>query len=272
MLDFTIDKPKCVRCGACARDCPTRVIMMEDYPVLLDEEKCIHCQHCLTICPTGAVSILGLDPAGSVPAPRFSPEEAGRLALLMRSRRSVRAYMDEDLPKEQLEDLLQTALCAPTGVNAQEVYFHVVAGRERIAAFSEKMYGLLEAFFEAPQGQLDHRSGFMLAALRGWQKGRDRLLCHAPCLVVSSAGPEAATPKEDCMIAMTYLELYAAACGLGALWNGMMYWVLRDWIPELRLDLGIPSDHSIGYAMVLGRPAVRYKRGAQRQGHVVMME
>jgi hypothetical protein len=35
-------------------------------------------------------------------------------------------------------------------------------------------------------------------------------------------------------------------------------------IPGLAARLGIPEDHSIGYAMIFGEPAVEYHRTVQR--------
>ena len=65
MLSFKVDRDKCVKCGACAADCPTRIIKMAEggFPEISpeDEQKCMKCQHCYTLCPTGAISIFNLN-------------------------------------------------------------------------------------------------------------------------------------------------------------------------------------------------------------------
>jgi len=70
MIQFRIDKERCIQCGECAEDCPVGVIGMDEYPVMTNEEGCYRCQHCLAVCPTAAVSILGRDPRRRYPAGR----------------------------------------------------------------------------------------------------------------------------------------------------------------------------------------------------------
>ena len=75
-LQFTIDRELCTQCGACVDDCPFHIIeLTPDYPALnpARAHHCIRCQHCLAVCPTGALSILGLSPADSLPLPESLP-------------------------------------------------------------------------------------------------------------------------------------------------------------------------------------------------------
>ena len=55
-----IDKSKCVRCGACVRDCVVHVLTKGDdgFPVFRKEDEpfCLNCQHCLAVCARGAVT------------------------------------------------------------------------------------------------------------------------------------------------------------------------------------------------------------------------
>lgn len=43
----------CIRCGACARACPTENITLDPYPVF--DNRCIHCYLCERICPRNAI-------------------------------------------------------------------------------------------------------------------------------------------------------------------------------------------------------------------------
>jgi len=43
----------CVRCGACARACPTENIRLDPQPVF--EDRCIHCYLCERVCPHNAI-------------------------------------------------------------------------------------------------------------------------------------------------------------------------------------------------------------------------
>ena len=67
----------------------------------------------------------------------------------------------------------------------------------------------------------------------------------------------------DCLIALSYFELFAQANGIGTVWNGLAKWAINDLVPATRHLLGIPDDHLIGYVMAFGKPAVQYYRTVQ---------
>lgn len=44
----------CIKCGACAPECPTEAISEGDERYVIDPEKCISCGACAGVCPTDA--------------------------------------------------------------------------------------------------------------------------------------------------------------------------------------------------------------------------
>lgn len=270
MLNLIIDEQACTRCGACATDCPARIISVEaGYPAIAPEKEaaCYKCQHCLAICPTAALSITGVSPQDCQPlAGRFPAPDA--LEILIKGRRSVRRYRDENLDPALLQQLLDVAWHAPTGVNSRQVRFTVVDDRRKLAQLRDEVMTGLSKLVQ--QNALP--AGFERYAdfVRVWEeKGLDIIFRGAPHLLVASAPQSVVTPLQDCLIALSYFELYAQANGVGTVWNGLCKWAINDLLPEMRQRLEIPEDHQIGYAMAFGPPAVTYQRTVRHQPALV---
>ncbi len=265
MLQFKIDDKKCVACGKCAEDCPARIINMETgRPKIADEDQdsCLKCQHCLAICPTAALSILGKRPEDSQ-AITGNVIDAKQLEILMRGRRSVRRYVDENLDAGTMKRLLDTAANAPTGVNSRQVHFTVVDDRLVMRKVRVETMKCLSAI--AREGKFPERLAFFAEFVKLWEeKGVDIIFRGAPHMIITSAPAECPTPETDCIIALTYFELFAQSMGLGTVWNGIAKWAINDLVPGMKAALGIPAGNNIGYIMVFGKPAVKYMRTVQR--------
>jgi nitroreductase/NAD-dependent dihydropyrimidine dehydrogenase PreA subunit len=265
MLKFTIDELKCTKCGSCANDCPAGIIDMNAvYPAVAAERKgaCFKCQHCLAVCPTGAVSILGKNPEHSRPLKGGLPDP-DRLETLIKGRRSVRQYRDENLAPELIQRLLDVARHAPTGHNARRVRLTVIDDKEVMDNFREQtMRGLMRVVRE---NRLPAGMTFVAELVTLWEEHRvDTVFRGAPHLIVTSAPKVGATPEADCLIALSYFELFAQSLGVGTVWNGIAKLTFNDLVPELRKALGIPDRHLIGYAMAFGKPAVNYHRTVEQ--------
>ncbi len=263
MLQFRVDEERCVQCGECSLDCPAGVIALNPFPEIGDEEGCLRCQHCLAICPTAALSILGLDPEASTPLAGNLPEPA-RLATLIKGRRAVRRYQEGDLAPELIDELLEVACHAPTGVNARAVLFTVIRQRAVLARLREELIASLAALKEKgglPAGRAGKYLGWVVKAWR--EEGKDILFRGAPHLLITSAPADAPCPLQDSLIALTTFDLFAHAKGVGTVWDGICMMALAA-CPEAVARLGIPENHILGYAMAFGEPAVTYQRTVQR--------
>jgi len=257
-----IDEIKCIGCSACVKDCPITIIEMgrDGLPFIkpANEEKCMKCQHCLAICPTAALSIEGKQPADSIPSMKMATPE--QMEALIKNRRSVRHFKQNNLPTEKLDKLIQVSANAPTGKNTRSVSLHLIDDRAELEKFADKVFTHIEQMHT--DGKLED-GNFFLTLAKAYRKGTDIVFRGAPHLVVASAPKDGPSPTADCFITLSYMELMAYSMGIGTVWLGFLMYIF-DLAPELKELLNIPEDHDLVYAMLLGDPAKKYPRGVQR--------
>ncbi len=264
MLQFAVDADLCIRCGECARDCVSRIIVQEGdvvpYILLEKEAGCIHCQHCLAICPTGAVSIFGKNPANSIPLSADSFPTITKMMRLVRGRRSVRRYKDENVDPVLLNQLLVTLANAPTGVNACELTLNVIDDKDVMRKLQHQILAALKQ--AATEDRIPAGIAYLgHIASQPFEVGVAILFRNAPHALIISAPPNAPCPNEDVALSLAYFELLAQSAGLGTVWWGMLKMTLES-LPELKSLIGLPLDHAY-YGMLFGYPAVSYARTVQ---------
>ena len=145
---------------------------------------------------------------------------------VVRKRRTIRKFTDQDVGEEQLETLLEMAMCAPSRLNRQPWRFVVIRDKEL-------------------QGQL-----------------ADLLRLHPylemASVVIAVCGLPGASPSwlMDLSAATENMLLAATAMGLGAAWVGSPDTVMWDLCEEaLRDALSIPLNVRIPVLVAIGHPA-----------------
>lgn len=273
MLNFVVNEKRCTHCGNCALDCPSQIIDQKGkaLPHIVPEKEagCIQCQHCLAVCPTAAISIFGRDPDRSLPLSSELLPSLDQMTHLIRGRRSVRQYKDENVAPELIRQLLGTLANVPTGVNRRELTFTVIADKALMSRLRDKVLTALDEAGKA--GRLPQHFSYLLEASKAFrEQGRDILFRKAPHALIVSAPKDAPCPNEDVALALAYFDTLAQSAGLGTVWWGMFKMVMET-IPTLKSLVGLPPKHAY-YAMLFGIPAVHYRRTVQRDdGAVVRM-
>jgi Fe-S-cluster-containing hydrogenase component 2 len=262
MLQFSVDKTICRRCGECSTDCPTGIIVPDPagYPSIAFESEslCMKCQHCLAICRDGAISILGKSPSDSLPIEKGSLPEYDKMDMLVRANRSVRHYRDADVDPKTIDQLMRTLANIPTGVNAMELTFTLVADRATMRKVQSETIAAMRS--AASSNVLPERYAGMLALTD--DELAPRLFRNAPHVLVVSAPASSPCPEEDVAEAIAYFRMLAACAGLGSVWWGMLRFIVSS-LPAVAPLFGIPKDH-IFSAALFGYPSVVYARTVQR--------
>ena len=267
MLNFKINEEKCIKCGQCVTACALRVISMNEgeFPsVSADtEERCIGCQHCYCVCPTGALSVFELNPATDSVAVDFSEfPSAESMELLVKSRRSIRNYKQENVDKNLLDKMLHLTAHAPTAVNSCGLIFDVVSDIDKMNEIREGMMAGLAAYRN--ESEFPPAQAYIDFTIEPWKKYKaDSVFRGAPHALIISAKNDNVSSMKDIIIAMSYFELIAQVNGVGTTWCGMMKMAL-ELLPDYREKLFSDSSVEEYYCMLFGYPNIRYTRTCVR--------
>jgi nitroreductase/NAD-dependent dihydropyrimidine dehydrogenase PreA subunit len=271
MLKFSVNDKLCIRCGLCVADCPTRIIERKgDEPPFISPEReanCMQCQHCFAVCPKAAISIFGRNPDDSLKLSANVLPNLEQLSRLVRGRRSIRHYKDENVSPALISKLLETLANAPTGVNRRELTFSLISDKTVMHKLRLKVLESLKT--AGANGRIPARFSYLHdAASFFFEHNNDIIFRTAPHALIVSAPPDAPCPGEDVSLALAYFELLAQSAGLGTCWWGMFKMVMET-LPELKPIVGLPAGH-IYYAMLFGTPAISFPRTVQRDDAAVV--
>lgn len=257
-----IDRERCQRDGICADVCPALIITLKGdhgYPELVQggEERCIRCGHCVAVCPHGALSHAAMAAADCPTIDRGRLPDMDQVEQFLRSRRSIRRYKKEPLDRETLARLIDLARYAPSGHNFQPVRWRVV---EAPAAVQD-LAGHVADWMRHLMAEKSPMVGALHLdkVVEAWDKGHDRICRKAPHLIVAHGAKANPTAPAAATIALTFLDLAAAAMGLGACWAGYFNTAANLW-PPLKEALALPEGHVALGTMMVGRPKYRYQR------------
>jgi nitroreductase/NAD-dependent dihydropyrimidine dehydrogenase PreA subunit len=267
MALLIIDESKCKSDGICVRDCPAAIIRLQEgsnFPEIVPgcEAMCLDCGHCVAVCPHGALSHRRISIESSPPIKEELRINEGQAVQFLRTRRSIRHFLDRPVEKEKIRRLIEAARYAPTGGNSQMVEWLVLSDRSRIKEIARLTIDWLRQMVKDP-GVLAARP-YLPRAVAAWDAGNDSVLRNAPVLVVAMAPREAMNGLVDLTLALSYLDLLASAMDLGTCWAGLLQGALVS-LPSVKTALGIPESYPHHYPMMLGYPEFRYYRLPERK-------
>ncbi len=262
MINFSVDESRCTRCGMCELDCVAGIIHQRGNraPTIdpENERKCFKCQHCLAVCPSGAISILGKSPENSQAINPESFPSFEKMSALVRGRRSIRHYRQENVEPRLIEELLRVLAYVPTGANACGLTFTVI---DKISAMERIQKSIIAEVKASPRGKnISERYAAMVALPE--EKLKQQLFRGAPHAIIASAPPTVPCASEDTALAIAQFDLLAHSAGLGCVWWGFLR-LICSISPSIKAILGIPEDH-IFSAALFGYPVIKFARIVQK--------
>ncbi|HAL92771.1 MAG TPA: nitroreductase [Verrucomicrobia bacterium] len=249
-----IDAALCTRCGRCAAVCPMGIVAPAGpnvLPFVKDEDvaRCLRCGHCEAFCPTQALALNFRLEERPAPPPKARTLPPPDLALHLKSRRSIRRFLPDPVPRETILEILDAARYAPSGTNQQPVQWRVVFDSKavrKIAALTVD-WMRLRAKTDDPLGHL------LVQLVAGWDAGFDVACLGAPHLIVAHVPADNPIAPVDAIIALTHVDILTPAYGLGTCWAGFVSAAAAMHEP-LQKELALPAGRNFAYALMLGRP------------------
>jgi len=259
-----INDKTCTRCGVCAANCPIGVIATDEngLPALAPggESGCVACGHCEALCPAEAITVQDprlSDRTYQLQGVKLAPGELGEY---LASRRSIRSYRETPVEREVIEELLDVVRYAPTARNSQTVRWLLIHDTKEL----RRLTGLAIDWIRHMIASDKQNSAINFRGLvDAWEAGSDPICRKAPHLIVAYGHKESPFARNDAFIALSYLDVAAPSFGLGTCWAGFFQGALTNW-PPLRNELNLPDGCVPIFAMMLGYPAVRFRRIPRR--------
>ena len=265
---ITIDKEKCTECHRCLDACP--MIRFAGFASLEDQFVgyiCLQCGGCMAVCPQGAISVSGLPPAR--PAGEFPSGD--EVLNLIKVRRSVRAFKDQQVSREDWDRLIEAVKYSPVGHNSQYIDVMIIESPEvlkEVSRVSMDFWKKMAMFINKPVFRRifrrmlgDHAfsvfskvAPFYEQQKALFEQGLDPILFNAPALMLFLAPATETMGQAEADMAAHTVALYAPALGLGTCYSGVVMALFSISNAALKKVVRVPRGYKVYSALIIGYP------------------
>jgi nitroreductase len=178
------------------------------------------------------------------------------LEACIKGRRSVRAYTQEPVSKEQTEAILEAGTWAPTGMHREPWKFIVIEDKQLIKYFSDETKLLVQQI--------------MPPLAKQFATEADIVCYKAPVLILICSEKDDQWDNLnllDCVLAAQNMFLKAYELGLGTCYMGFVNFLNND--PEALKKIGIPENYKMMVPFVLGHPKTKQGTGKRNKPAVL---
>ena len=278
---ITINKDKCTDCGVCREVCA--VLRNMGFPSLEAPEcrhMCIRCGHCMAICPQSAISIADLAPATPVGE---LPSEQQALDLV-RARRSIRVFKQQQIRKQDWEKLIEAVKYTPTGHNTQGIALMIIESAdilEEISAIGMSLLKnlsrrinmpVLRHLYKRMMGERTYATASKLLTFTSCQeemieRGDDPILFHAPALMLFLTQKSEQLGQVHGDLAAHTAAIYAPTLGIGTCYAGIVMLAFSG--PgsqsKIRKVVNLPEEYTVSNALMVGYAKHQYRNIPDRK-------
>jgi nitroreductase len=178
------------------------------------------------------------------------------LDACIKGRRSVRAYTDEPVSKEQINTVIDAGIWAPSGMAREPWRFIIIEDNALIKLVSEETKELVKKN--------------MPALAVEFSTDKDVICYNAPMLVL------VCTEKDpqwnhvnllDSVLATQNMFLKAYELGLGTCYMGFVQFLNSK--PDVLRKLGVPENCEMNVPFIIGHPKAKQGKGKRSKPNVI---
>jgi nitroreductase len=178
------------------------------------------------------------------------------LDACIKGRRSVRAYTDESVSKEQVDAVLEAGVWAPTGMGREPWKFIVIEDKKLIKYVSDETKALIKQM--------------MPPLAKQFSTDADIVCYNAPVLILVCAEKDEQWDNLnllDSVLAAQNMFLKAYELGLGTCYMGFVGLLSNN--PEALKKIGVPDNCKMMVPFIMGHPKAKQSKGKRDAPNIV---
>lgn len=171
----------------------------------------------------------------------------------IKSRRSVRQYQEKQIKDEELDQILDAAIYAPSGHNEQSWHFTIIQNQDLITEISDGSKEVMK--------QMDMEWIAQMGAMEEFN-----IFHRAPTAIIVSGRKDAITPETDCAAAIQNMLLAAESLDIGSCWIGFAKFFFMN--PKNVEKFKIPEGYEVHFGVSLGYKVREISQALERKTDV----
>ncbi len=178
------------------------------------------------------------------------------LDICIKGRRSVRAYTDEPVSKEQIEKVLEAGTWAPTAMYREPCRFIVIENKELIKYVSDETKLVVQQM--------------MPPVAKQFATKEDIVCYNAPVLVLVCTEKDqqwSSVNLIDSVLAAQNMFLKAYELGLGTCYMGFISFLSSK--PDVLKKIGVPENYDLMVPFILGHPKTEQSPTKRKEPNVL---
>jgi nitroreductase len=176
---------------------------------------------------------------------------------VIKSRRSTRQFVSEQLKDEELKEIIDAGIYAPSATNKQPWHFTVIQNRDILNRLNDDFKEL------AKKSDNDY-------VKRVGENERFHVFYNAPTVVLVCGDKTNFSADVDCAVATENMLIAAESLGIGTCWIGFIAYLLNSekGIEYLK-ELGIPEGYRQIHAVAVGYKSTNRATAPARKENTV---